>query len=155
MEIKRLGDVVLKKHIIVADPCYEPDTWCTVRTDVKPGRYDTYMDIADCGDFGKRVAKLYITHKESVAVEKKVIGTAGVDSGQCGIWDFNKFRKHCKAIYNQVREITLNGKGGAFDSWGVVSLAGYGDGGYPVVAGYNTNGEVVSLEIVFLEEEEE
>ena len=52
--------------------------------------------------------------------------------------------------WQQFCESTYDGKLAYIRQEGFFSYSGYGDGGYPVVAGKNDAGEITSLEIVFI-----
>lgn len=162
-ETMDLGTVVFNKEVFVSDPCYEPDTWCTVKMkNMKPGEYKSEVDFVDLGSWGTRVAALRVFHKEypSVYPEHLVNGEAGVDSGQCGFWDMKKYRAIKKnsataeSFYDRVCALTLGEKQSGVDEIGVVSSTGFGDGGYDVFAGFNDKDECVSLEVRFIPDDE-
>ncbi len=159
-EIKNIGVLKLNKNIIISDPCCSLDIWCVLKQKIKPGEYEARLEIADCGNWGKRVSALIITHKDhpfTLSVEE--IGEAWVDSGQCGFWDMAKYVRAKKNreldFYDEVCDITLKRNGGVYENWGVVSETGYGDGSYSVFAGRNDENEIVSLEIRYINEEDE
>lgn len=45
-----IGQIKLGSDVVIADPCYDLDTWCIgVLGDVVPGIYDVIADEADYG----------------------------------------------------------------------------------------------------------
>ncbi len=157
-----LGNINLSRRVLVSDPCYAPGTWCALTVNIKPGKWRATAEVYDEGHWGKRISSLRIEHEDYCHQElaEKLGGGAGVDSGQCGFWDCKKYNKACdtdgESFYDKACEITLaDDNAGVFDDWGVVSASGYGDGGYPVYAARDKNGEVVALEIVYIDKEED
>lgn len=86
---------------------------------------------------------------------KKLVGRVGVDSGQVLILDpcnakfTDEMWEHiCGATLKHSAGQVTNLKG--FDTFGVASSTGFGDGVYPVYATFNKEGRVKKLEIVFI-----
>lgn len=59
MSIK-IGSFELGNKVDITDPCYDKDAWCRITADCVPGTYTAYYDMKDCGEWGNRVAKIYI-----------------------------------------------------------------------------------------------
>lgn len=90
---------------------------------------------------------------------KKIIGYCGVDSGQLLVidpcylskWkdgDFAGSDKVANNSYAKACNITLTKQGGGeVEEGGVVFASGYGDGNYPVIATYNSDGRIIKIEI--------
>lgn len=171
------GEITLGKKVQVTDPCYDPDVWCTeVIENMLPGKYNTFATIVNKGMLGRRVAELTIAHESvelsSLKFTKTVAGDIGVDSGNCGFFDCDKYREAKEADIKFVEEHgddeigpftskwwsisdNLRALGGTLDDWGVLSHSGYGDGGYDLYLAYDESGEnVVAAKIVYLYNEE-
>ena len=157
-----IGKVKFGNKVLVSDPMYQVGTWCTALLDnVKAGTYNAEVDIADCGELGKRVGAIRVRHKDymDVCPEFAVGGDscgAGVDSGLCGFWDYDKFAKikgnktENEKFFNRLLNINKYG----VEKFGVLSSTGFGDGAYPIYAGF-ADGEIVSLEVEFIADGEE
>ena len=158
-----IGTIELSEKVFVSDPCYDTDTWCTVRMkDVVPGTYHCRVrmlkdPLSVCGT--KRVKELIIVH-ESIKDWKKSLkweyaGNAGVDSGQMGIYDYDHFDKLNKVEetkdnwYDIVCKITLNEDAGIADTHSAVCSSGYGDGSYPVYGNWLKD-KLRAIKVVFI-----
>ena len=169
------GEITLGKKVQVTDPCYNLDVWCTETIEnMLPGEYGTFATIANRGMMGRRVSKLMIIHKSVELGDLKfkvVTGDIGVDSGNCGFFDYNKYKEakeadaKFEAEHNNIGPFTnkwwsvsdnLRALGGTLDDWGVLSHSGYGDGSYDLYLAYDESGEnVIAAKIVYLYDEEE
>lgn len=155
---KKIGTKHFGPIIEVTDPCYNKDVWCRMN-DVKivEGEYAciiwrhtekyTYegREVTDT-----RVGRIGIYLDGIIPQQKAMeqIGEIGVDAGLAGFFmdkpDYtgDEWPAFCNSI------------GWENDAWikpeGFFSRSGYGDGGYPVVAGKNKDGEITSLEIIFI-----
>ena len=79
------NQIRLGGEVIVSDPCYEIPTWCQeVIDNVRPGVYDTEVDISDEGDWGERIKSLTVTHEDFKGDNNwdQYSTSIGVDSGQ-------------------------------------------------------------------------
>lgn len=134
-----LGAFTVTGTIRVTDPCYSADTWCTKTVDISKGDYDASVYKIMYSDWGARIKNLMIV-KRGLSPDQliwRVIGEAGVDSGQCG---FYLESKHAlmKKRYSAICDATYSadtGYLGYIDSFGVFSSSGFGDGSYPILAG--------------------
>jgi len=144
--------------LLVSDPCYEPGTWCTGIVAAKKGTW-----VAKVVRIDGIVAGLFCHHVdrqdfpreqggwESVRLNARD-GLAGVDSGQCGIFDEAEFGSMFERegtsgdFYKGCCDKTIRTEagGGVFD-WGAVSQSGCGDGGYGV---YRLTDEFVATAII-------
>lgn len=172
------GEITLGKKVQVTDPCYDPDVWCTKTIEnMLPGKYNAFATIADRGMWGHRVSELMIAHKSvelgNLKFVRVVTDNIGVDSGNCGFFDYDKYREAKEADIKFVDEHgddeigpftskwwaisdNLRVLGGTLDDWGVLSHSGYGDGGYDLYLAYDKSEEnVVAAKIVYLYNEEE
>ena len=150
-----IGKIYLSNNIIVSDPCYHSDLWCTKRLTISGGEYNCYMTIKDCGAWGKRIANVVIKKVGYSNVSpKKLVGCVGVDSGQCGIYDLDYFISkdndkdwnNVNSWYRGVCDETLAGDF-YWDDKCIVTSSGYGDGGYDVYVGKNDFDEIVVVKI--------
>jgi hypothetical protein len=152
--------------ILVSDPCYSPGTCGTVTIDnVKNGRWHAETHLSDEGSWGKRVSALVATHGQG-AVDLddhrwEVVGNAGVDSGQCGIWDKEAYGLNQGGDFDDERSFygrvchgtSVEPQMIATELFGVASSSGFGDGGYEVYA-IRVNDECLAVKIVYIGEEE-
>lgn len=154
--MKNIGEITLDGKIIITDPCYEPDIWCTVKTELPKARYNCKVLTVN-----KRNASLIVMKKsfKNKGISYKYIGSAGVDSGQLGIFDLDYFIKHQpdddweneKSWYRKVSEATINPGYTLTDKAGVCSSTYCGDGMYPVYEILN-DGKVIGIRVNFIEE---
>jgi hypothetical protein len=125
-----------------------------------------------------RNAELFLVHKDHQAAKDLSydwFGDFGVDSGQAGVFDAASYRNDSAAEainppaidfvlpgrdlegdawYEKISKFTLGESGwGAYDA-GAVSSTGWGDGMYPVY-GAEVNGQVVALQLVFIDQSAE
>lgn len=162
MEIERkfVGHKQFRNAIDITDPCYDRDVWCRMNNvQLTPGIYECAVDVADCGEWGKRIASIMIFLKDSGEYDEsiskmKLIGSIGVDAGLAGFFDnkpdYNdeEWGAFCESL-----------NWGKDDYWiridGFFSSSGFGDGGYDVYAASEENGLPYAFRIVFIEEDEE
>ena len=157
----KIGTLEITDKVFISDPCYDKDTWCTQTIDLPFGKYNCYANYKD-----GRVANLYIVQQghniRNCVYISGEIGTCGVDSGQLGIFNYNKFKEPIdkktfekslkndfpyeewksqydekdnaeKTFYKCCCNHTINNKNvGIIKNVGIVSSTGYGDGCYPV-----------------------
>ena len=149
------GTVKLGSSIHVSDPCYKYGTWCSgTIDDADPGQWECWTDV-----IWNTVGALNIARPgyEDVEPDEAMPFDCGVDSGQCGFYDLDYFRKHCdiNTWYETVCQETLGAdRAGVIDGECFVSCSGYGDGGYTCYVARDRNGKVVRAKIVFVEEDE-
>ena len=141
--LKYVGEITIKEKIVLSDPCYEHGIWCSEEIDnMLPGTYDCfikeYTEIKNGKVEDYRVTDLIITHsklkKNTNRISKCVTDKIGVDSGTCGIYAEEYYKKyHTPRVndawydkyvcYELEHVLILVGKG-------IISSAGYGDGSY-------------------------
>jgi hypothetical protein len=163
--------------MVVSDPCYttNPPTWCqTILENVKNGTWVASVEIKDFGGWGERVHWLYATHTSNERGVKSEIGNLGVDSGQLGFFDSEFYRNDDMATdlpksdfgenydresgdswYRSVCNLTLSDEQWGVMSMGVVSTSGIGDSSYYGEVERNEMGEVVSIIVYFLSDEDD
>ena len=155
----------------ITDPCYDLDTWCAgTLTQAMNGSWNAYVLISDEGDWGKRVAVLVATHKSVGDDFPDIINhygyrdlsgkwnrtdiDVGVDSGQAGIFDLEKFPgkddEEKQEWYQECCNVTLSRvhHAGTIEG-GVVSSSGIGDGSYRCYTLLNEASEVVGVLLDF------
>ena len=167
--------------LIVSDPCYSlTGEGQTIIKDVKQGLWRAYVNRALVGRdsfHSTRNWAVFAVHEGYYTVaavlpwEEGAVADIAVDSGQAGIFDINvynnddtvsyepKFGEHNREYlpkwYSACSELTLNSpyRAGVVVG-GVVSAAGFGDGGYRVdtVSEYNESSKIVAVRVVFIEE---
>jgi hypothetical protein len=167
--------IMLGSSVRVSDPCYTPDTWCSLLiSSVVPGQYVVKADHLDLDGWGRRVAYLTAIHVDHVENGHpwEDYRTIGVDSGQAGIFDESTYRDDSIVSniitpkgdwmglpydeepgdkwYDKMCAITIN----AEDQWGyyaqgVVSSSGLGDGMYIVQTMYDHDENIVGIRIDF------
>jgi hypothetical protein len=178
IENKDLGTFNIKDEVVISDPCYKDMDSYNITKKVKSGDWKTRAVISDNGDWGKRVADLFVCHKDYDYLdwEKdwRPIGDCGVDSGQLGIFDKEVYQNDAheeilslaesdicndEPFYCRMCHLTLgddggsNTFGGAF-SRGVNVNSGFGDGCYEASAIY-VNDEIVAIWVNFIPDEDD
>lgn len=157
----------------VSDPCYDLGTDKEIRGElegVKPGTWNAYILKGDLEGWGNRVCELQIFH-ESTDAEAGYASTwmkiqdfeVGVDSGQAGFFDFEKYPfgnlgKYGEkgSFYNEACELTLeSNRAGIIREFGAVSSSGVGDGCYDCFVMKNERDEIIGAKIIFIDSNEE
>jgi hypothetical protein len=165
MNIIKLGTFnVSSGEVVISDPCYELDTWCQAVKKAANGKWQAEVEIAD----GKVATLLFAFHsKEKASKYEYMKDELGVDSGQLRIFDKDFYRNdkiiikddfgtgkiilENEKFYSACCSHTLSNKLAGVLSSGAVSASGYGDGGYSGYVGFNKGGELVCLEVAFIE----
>ena len=171
-KISNIGTITLNNKVIVSDPCYSIDDWCNkIINNMQPGEYECFEVLIDTR-FGERIGELHIVHKEVLDKYKELKDipyspeplccSIGVDSGQCGIFDYEYYDRHQpdddyddpESWYKRICDITLDPPCcGTVDNVGVVSESGWGDGMYNLYSYLDTK-STKALKVVFIEENE-
>lgn len=157
--------IVSEDKIHVSDPCYSYDIWCTETiNNVLPGAYNAIIEISDEGDWGERVSRLIISHRDYPEINPTILisDRIEVDSGQAGFFDDDYYKENQggdfedkDSFYGKCCELTLSDiQGGIIDNRGAVVRSGYGDGSYELYIGKNEDNKVVSASLVFIEEDD-
>jgi hypothetical protein len=172
---KRIKTIIqLSNEVVVSDPCYTVPTWCQVIVkDVKEGNYIPFALESDV--WGGRISALCVIHEEHADVNSNLQweehgGTIGVDSGQCGIFSKDSYRKD--NIFKIKPKFEYSGKEDG-DKWyahmcdktlsdnmwgaygyGVVSSSGIGDGSYDLYTLIDNDEKVVGFFIDYLIDED-
>jgi Protein of unknown function (DUF4241) len=161
---------------MVSDPCYTKGTWCQGELDkVKNGEWVANVEQSDEGMWGIRNSELIAYHNQygmpSSWQWSRENFDIGVDSGQCGFYDLDFYRNDSMVgeIENRLH-FDLNEDGERFYAlncdmtggemradvmeFGTVSSSGYGDGGYTLYTVRDSDGLVVAMKVVFIEDED-
>ena len=176
---------VTSGSMVCSDPCYNTDVWCMGIVDnVKNGTWVAEVDKKNMGDWGERIASLFVANKDMLEKNPKLVDevfadeplgfVGGVDSGQFGFFDkafykndesANDLQKYEFGVdydkevgdkwYRACANITLG-----VESWGVlpngvVSSSGFGDGSYDVFGLKNSEGEYIAFAVVFIYDDED
>lgn len=164
----KLDNIQLKDSVYISDPCYDIDTDCQAKVDnILPGEYLCFSNMSYISDTWKfRVQDITIINKDYYINEDildKLIyehldEEIGVDSGQCGIFDSEYYKeKHKDDLdedwYTRIFDITDDYFSGTIDNLGLVSVSGYGDGTYTAYVAKNTEGKVISIKVIFIDNE--
>lgn len=169
-ESKYIGKFHLNSgKVLVTDPCYdkpyydENDHCSLVVSNVKNGEWKAYVEY----EMG-RVSSLRIRYGDpnyrgrlASSTPMTLIGKALVDSGQCGFYDLAEYPNDSgdyydeKSFYRNVCDQVGLGERAATFKNGAFSMSGCGDGGYNVYQQTNTKGEVVALDLLYMEDEED
>lgn len=156
------------EEVVVGDPCYEDTLWSTELTDVSRGYWTAYVRKDRKTN---RVSELLAVCHGWPFPELEDFGyeghTAGVDSGQLGIYSKDMYRTGdylpedlenrldldlsdpAERFYAANCDRSLSKKQAGVLPRGVVSASGYGDGEYPVRLVRDTEGTVMAIWVVF------
>ena len=103
------------------------------------------------------------TAGERVVMMNQALADIGVDSGQCGIYDYESVKDIVGAggwgekdtFYGQACQCTdAKEKYSELNGYGVVSCSGMGDGSYDLYIAKQDN-QVVGIKVVYLDEEDQ
>lgn len=156
--------------LCITDPCYLKGTWCAA-WDLKAinGEWSCNAISEHCGTWGNRVAEIICLSNNffkpgdvALISWKKLDFDIGVDSGQCGVFDYEKY-PDIKAkyddeggFYRKCCDITLGDKPYGPIDFGFVSSSGFGDGSYSAYGIYDTDKEtLIGVRIVFISKDSE
>jgi len=146
-------------EVYVTDPCYEIGTWCQgLVKDVLNGTWESYVEYGTSGWEKGRVKALtvkHITEGNKHNVSDKADFEVGVDSGTAGFFDAAKYPGKEDDFYDRVCNLTFTDAHGGCIEFGTISSSGFGDGGYDCWVGKNSDGKVVNMEIIFIDDNEE
>jgi hypothetical protein len=172
--MKHIGRFSLGNKVMVSDPCYGTNVWCQgVLENVRAGFWDAYIKMTDEGNWGTRVAELVAinldyndeyTGLESEDINELQKFEVGVDSGTAGIFDYDYYCKYHTdkgtdedwyetQIHHQFfpTHNESDWQKAVFTEFnGVVSMSGYGDGGYDCYVARNEGGEIVGIKIIYI-----
>jgi len=182
VEMQRVGTIRVGEFecisgvLRVSDPCYDTDTWCAGEIgNAKLGKWVAQVVKKPLFNWGNRIFSLVATHEHYVdCVTTKPIITkfvAGVDSGQMSIVDTKFYRD--ETVFTTPSEFYHGSNSDDINEWyghccdltcetalsagvipyGCVSTSGLGDGSYECFYSVNEVGEVIRIEVVFIDNE--
>lgn len=159
-----LGQFKVKSNTLrVSDPVHDKNAWLSgVIEDVKNGTWEAFMKLDITGS---KVSELIVFHKDTPSKfikndrwdEQDI--EIGVDSGQCGIFDDDKYPNEkgnvniTDSFFGQCAQMTNADFGGILD-FGAVSCSGIGNGSYYCYTMEDHEG-ITAVKIVFMEPEDE
>lgn len=159
---KRVGLFRVRSgRLVVTDPCYSRDTWCQgVLDNVRDGVWEAYVAYSDEKDWGVRVAVLTAYYDTTPPEEPKWERQqfeVGVDSGQAGIFDFDKYPEDPSdtPFYDECCDLTLSDASVGVLDFGVVSSSGFGDGGYRCETAQDADGHIIAVRITFIGDDDD
>lgn len=156
--------------IDITDPCYDRDAWCRTIQELPEGEYDCWVEIVDCGEWGKRVAKSFIIQKDCSYEDdvwlQECVAEIGVDAGLAGFFDnkpnyddaaWSEFCEWSWQKENQIERntVALAKEDNAAKCNGFFTSSGFGDGCYAVIELRGKDDKIIGYEIEFIEEENE
>ena len=134
--------IKLGNKTLISDPCYDKDTWCAGEVNTLPGDY-IVKEIIEQGKY-PILTGLFIVHSSqygkidySDCYEDSLIDV-GVDSGECGIYDSEKY---------PVNGIDCDDS--KFEEDRVVYRTPDGDGSYKAYLHRNRDGQVDAIHLDF------
>lgn len=144
----RIKSFRVHDKIVVGDPCYDTNKTFPA----KEGLWEASVDKMNCGDWGNRIGRVTVHHKDfNPALDMKVEHKGfSVDSGQAGVFCGSVYDSSGPFYEDCCRE-TLSEEGYGFVRGGFVSSSGYGDGYYDMTV-YLVRGKAVCVELEFMEE---
>lgn len=165
------GLIQLNNTVIVIDPCYAANIWCSKCLNIQEGKYKCFFHIIDDEECERQVSLLFVIHdnylnrigfNDGFQFDPKKIckvsyhNVIGVDSGQAGIFNYDYYLAHQpdnswepdingnKSWYRKVCDITCSEElGGIIENNGVVSRSGDGDGPYTCATFYDIKTEEI------------
>ncbi|WP_166241649.1 DUF4241 domain-containing protein [Paenibacillus turpanensis] len=155
--------------VVVSDPCYKlgSDQICMGMLDqVVNGMWRAQVEKTEVRDWGEVNAKITAYHHSFVEQLDHLLWVkcpfvVGVDSGQAGIFDAEKYRVPDAGAQSEASDadsdwylaccdITESAEEAGVLEGGVVSRSGMGDGGYGAYYAVNEQQQVIAVKIVFM-----
>lgn len=143
--------------VCITDPCYTKKTWCSAwNIPVENGIWK-----AEVEEKHGRIEKLICELKDAIInnlAEELISSIIGVDSGQCGIFDQEKYPdegtgsfEDNETFYGKCCEITLRDSSWGVLKFGVVSSSGWGDGTYYAKGVKTKDGKFIKITIFYMD----
>ncbi|MBE9915685.1 DUF4241 domain-containing protein [Paenibacillus donghaensis] len=163
---------VTSGKVVVSDPCYDlnPETIIMgVLENVLNGNWNAEVHKTEVRDWGEACSRLIAFHDAFAGRQDELAWIkgnfiVGVDSGQAGIFDVNKYRLPDPGVQEMEPDTTdsdwyyvccdLTGseeEAGVLDG-GVVSHSGLGDGGYAAYYAVNDQNQIIGVKIIFIKD---
>jgi len=162
---------ILSSKVIISDPCYDIGSIGMIeKKNIKKGDWVAYKGLVE-GE-SKIISDLYAVHKDFLTTyinweyDLEDIRYIYVDSGQAGIFDISHFKDSSvvnekadfipeEPWYSMCANRTLRKERAGVIPYGVVAASGFGDGIYDVYFGYDNKANIVSINICFVDLENE
>ena len=171
-KLKSLGKFTLDHNqVTLSDPCYDLEGRYII-SPVRTGDWRGFVVKKDFGDAGKRCMELHAYNETFVNGNhlpkdlewEKGTFSISVDTGQAGIFSTKVFRNEDvldkkpefdtgDPWYDMCCDVTLSEMHAGVVKGGVVSSAGWGDGGYEYEISKDNYGNIVGIKITFIGEE--
>lgn len=153
---------VTSGELVIIDPCYSDiERLGTVIPNAVKGLWLVQVEaLVVEGESGYRTASLKAMLEGAVYDHVRFIDNLGVDSGTLGIFDLDIHPQFLDNYVDQgdwctsLFELTRGDMPVGVLPGGVVSSSGFGDGGYAATLFENVAGQVVGIEITFIDEGE-
>lgn len=164
---------IISGSVVISDPCYTLDSWCSYKVKCQDGQYTASVVKKKVNSWGERIHELeaILSTKLDNCNYWKDVQSAdiGVDSGQAGIFDSNFYQNNeavkesdfgsepwdCDGpFYSACGSHTLSDKQAGVLSKGCISSSGFGDGSYNLQVLEDENG-IYGMKIVFIDEDQE
>ncbi len=154
----------------VSDPCYDTTVWCSGSIqNCRTGAWEAAVFLEVYEFWGKRVLALAARHAETGPEFRGIDDIrwgedgswqacpfeVGVDSGSAGIFDAAHYREAPTEDDwdDRCYRLTVSENRAGVLPFGVVSISGYGDGGYEAFFHTAPDGLVDFIFILFIEDE--
>lgn len=152
--------------LIVSDPCYHRDTnGPRVLSNAASGAWAVTTAIHTEGRqrFNSKLEARLAPFPADDCTWRHVLWDATVDSAQMGVFDEACYPQDAerrdddyqnrKSFYARACAATERVAGGGAIAEGIVVSSGYGDGRYPVFVAEDTQGRVVGVRVVFIDDD--
>lgn len=153
MENTSANKIKLGTRTLISDPCYDKDTWCAGEVNTLPGEY-IVQEIVEKGKY-PILKGVFVVHYSQYGkldfddcYEDSGIDV-GVDSGECGIYDSEKYPVNgidCDDSKFEEDRVVYRTPDG---DWGVTAGNFGGDGSYKAYLHRNRDGLVDAIYINF------
>lgn len=153
MENTSANKIKLGTRTLISDPCYDKDTWCAGEVNTLPGEY-IVQEIVEKGKY-PILKGVFVVHYSQYGkldfddcYEDSLIDV-GVDSGECGIYDSEKYPVNgidCDDSKFEEDRVVYRTPDG---DWGVTAGNFGGDGSYKAYLHRNRDGQVDAIHLDF------
>lgn len=145
------------EELVISDPCYSKDVWCMGTVKAKNGKWFPEVVQKKLEMWGNRIWEIEAYHEDYYEASgwKELDIDVGVDSGQCGIFDAEKYPEEGsedEEFYDECCSLTLSHYSWGNLEFGTVASSGIGDGSYKAYACFDGD-EAVKVKIVFISED--
>ena len=171
-KLNYIGSINLGCEVICSDPCYtdygiDSDINTYIKN-VKRGIYNAYYETMQLKGWGNRISSIIVfnamyedgIYKEIDTTDFEWYGDCCVDSGTCGIFDYDYYddTHDDEDYHNEWYDIyicKLLDKVALFEGNSICSSSGLGDGCYGVYVKYDDKGKVIAIQIKYIDKDDE